>query len=269
MKWHVPWHHRSEAMPWVTWAIFWPIEFATAQSDHDILREDKQIWLIEYMYMHIIRTKHPSISSFLWSITQKWDSTDLFWAKSLRSICPHCRPAETSPHQLLVPPYSCSSLWTLWKVSGVKFTSGTKYTWESKIPIFAETSSHLFWWSPIINDESWTSFMPRFILTWLHRLHQGNATGRRCLWHSISPAIWCLSPKKSPVTCEQPSGRNTYHLLVTPAIIVEECYLWPMMRMPQHITLHIVNTSISWPDMQIRWFSPTANLAKWCNFELK
>jgi hypothetical protein len=29
---------RSQAMPWGTWAIFSPIEFATAQPDHNILR---------------------------------------------------------------------------------------------------------------------------------------------------------------------------------------------------------------------------------------
>ncbi len=148
------------------------------------------------MYMHIIRVNHPQIGLLRWSITQKWDSTDLIWGNVVSNFWPHCRPTERSRHQPLVPPYSCSSLWTLWKVSGVGFTSTKKYTWKSKIPVSAETRSHLFGGSPISNERSWTSFMPRFILTWLYRLHQGSATRRRCLWHSIGPAIWCLSPPK-------------------------------------------------------------------------
>jgi hypothetical protein len=93
--------------------------------------------------------------------------------------------------------------------------------------------------------------MPRFILTWLYRLHQGNATRRRCLWHSIGPAIWCLSPPKSPLFCEQPSGRNTYHLLEMPRVLVEECYLWPMMWTPQLVTIHILRISITCTYVQI------------------
>jgi hypothetical protein len=35
------------------------IKFAPAQPDRNILSEDKQICLINYMYMHIIRAIHP------------------------------------------------------------------------------------------------------------------------------------------------------------------------------------------------------------------
>ena len=128
MKWHSFWHRRSQAMPWGTWAILSSIEFVPAQPDCNILREDKQICLIKYMYMHIIRAKHLSIGSFLWSITQKWDSTDLIWDHVASAHLPSlCRLTERSRHQPLVPPYSCSPLWTLWKVSGVELTSTTKY----------------------------------------------------------------------------------------------------------------------------------------------
>ena len=177
-------------MPWGTWAIFSPIEFATAQPDRNILREDKQICLIKYMYKHIIRVKHPSISSFLSSITQKLDSTDLIWATSRRSICPHCRPAERSWHQPLALPCSCSLYWTLFEVAGVEFTSSTKYSSKSNIPVSAETRSHLIRGSPISYEGSCPSFMPRFILTWLHWLPQGDAARQTCLWRSLGPAIW-------------------------------------------------------------------------------
>ena len=248
-------------MPWGTWAIFSPIEFAPAQPDRNILREDKQMCLIKYELRHIIRVKHPSIGSFLWSVTQIWDLTDLLWATSHRSICPHCRPAERSRHQPLALSYSCSLLWALWKVSGVEFNSTTKYSWKSKIPISVETRSRLFRGSPIIYDESWTSFMHQFILTWLHWLPQGDAAGRSRLWHSLYPAIWCLSHKKSPLSCNQPSGCNTHHQLMIPRSIVEKCCLFLTMWMPQHITLWVLNISISWTDMQIWWFLLTAKLA--------
>ena len=170
---------------------------------------------------------------------------------SRRSIHAHCRPTERSWYQLLVLPYSYSLLWALWKVSGVEFNSGTKYTWKSKITNSAETRSPLFRESPIIDEGSWASFMPQFILTWLHGLHQGNTTGRLCLSHLIGPIIGCLSQKKSPLTCKQPSGRNTYHLLVIPWAAVEERYLWSMMWTPQHITHRILRISISMTLVQI------------------
>ena len=268
MKWRSLWHRRSQAMPWGTWAILSPIELATAQPDCNTLREDKQIFLIKYMYMHIIRAKHPKISLFTRSITQKWDSTDLIWAHVVSVHCPHCRPTERSRRQPLVPPYSCSPLWTLWKVSGAELTSTTKYAWKSKIPNSAETRSHLFGGSPINYEGSWASFMPRFILTWLHWLRQGDAARQWCLWRLLGPAIWCLFREKSPFTWNQPSGRNNYHLLLLLQFIVDECCLCPSMWTSQQMTLQILHTSISWIGMQIWWFSPTANSAKWCKFEL-
>ena len=220
------------------------------------------------MYMHFIRSKHPSMGLFLSSITQKWDSTDLIWGNVGSVHCPHCRPTERFRHQPMVPPYSCSPLWTLWKVSGVELTSTTKYAWKSKIPNSAETRSHLFRGPPINYEGSWASFMPRFILTWLHWLRQSDAARRSCLWRFLGRAIWCLSQNKNPFTCKQPSGRNNYQLLLLPPLVVEKCSPCPTMWTPQQITLHSSHISISWIDMQIWSFSPTAILAKWCKFEL-
>ena len=214
--------------------------------------------------MHIKRTKHPSIGSFKWSITQKWDSTDLIRAMSHRSICPHCRPAERSPHQPLAIPCSCALWWTLLKVAGVDFTYSTKYSSISKIPVSAETRSHLFRRSPISCEGSCPSFMPRLILTWLHCLGPGDAARRQCLWRSLGPAIWSkrslqLQPAKwlQYSQCTGDTG---------------SC-CWEMLSMSKnvygtaHHSSHLAHFNfMDW--LKKWWIAPTANLAKWCKFKV-
>ena len=254
MKWHSFWHRRSQAMPWGTWAILSSIEFVPAQPDCNILREDKQIFLIKYMYMHIIRAKYPKISLFTRSITQKWDSTDLIWAHVVSVHCPHCRPTERSRRQPLVPPYSCSPLWTLWKVSGAELTSTTKYAWKSKIPNSAETRSHLFGGSAIVNERSWASSMTFYIAYLLHWLCPSGTAGLWWLWHMLGRLISCPPQGNIVITWKRPSGGNTHHLPEIPTQSVHKCCLYKILWPQQHTVAHILCISLSFVQKKIDAF---------------
>ena len=51
------------------------------------------------------------------------------------------------------------------------------------------------------------------------------------------------------------------------SLLLRNAILARLLWTPPQISLHILRISIFWIDMQIWWFSPTANLAKWCEFE--
>ena len=206
------------------------------------------------MYMHIIRAKHPKISLFTRSITQKWDSTDLIWAHVVSVHCPHCRPTERSRRQPLVPPYSCSPLWTLWKVSGAELTSTTKYAWKSKIPNSAETRSHLFGGSAIVNEISWASSMTFYIAYLLHWLCPSGTAGLWWLRHMLGRLISSPPQGNIVITCKRPSGGNTHHLPEIPTQSVQKCCLYKILWPQQHTVAHIVCISLSFVQMQIDAF---------------